>query len=64
MFLQIGIQLAPCEMGDIGTYTCKLKNPIGEVESKANIKVKKVFHAPEFIQKLHDLDQVYFGQIN
>lgn len=45
-------------MNDIGSYKCKLTNNLGSAESSAKVSVKKIYHAPMFVQKLHDLDQV------
>ncbi|XP_073994367.1 obscurin isoform X7 [Rhodnius prolixus] len=55
---KVGIQFSPCDMNDIGSYKCKLTNNLGSAESSAKVSVKKIYHAPMFVQKLHDLDQI------
>ncbi|KAL1110551.1 hypothetical protein AAG570_008079, partial [Ranatra chinensis] len=55
---KVGLVINPCEMGDVGEYKCKLSSKLGEAEISASANVRKVFHAPVFIQKLQDLEQV------
>ncbi|ODM95048.1 Muscle M-line assembly protein unc-89 [Orchesella cincta] len=45
-------------MGDAGEYKIVLKSSEGQAESKCNVKVNKVFKAPEFLQKFTDQAQV------
>lgn len=45
-------------MGDAGEYSIVLKNSEGEGCSKCNVKVNKVFKAPEFMSKFTDQAQL------
>ncbi|XP_014257942.1 obscurin isoform X8 [Cimex lectularius] len=55
---KVGLHIEPCDMEDMSNYKCQIENPLGKAETSAKITVKKVYHAPVFVQKLHDLDQV------
>ena len=55
---QVGLEINPCTLADIGTYTCRLTNPLGSVEAAAQGNVRKVYQPAFFVQKFTDMQQV------
>lgn len=43
---------------DAGTYEITIRNKLGEVSSSVEVKIKKIYQAPVFIQQLTDVQQV------
>ncbi|KAG5678438.1 hypothetical protein PVAND_008111 [Polypedilum vanderplanki] len=52
---RVGIIINPSEISDSGVYQCLLANALGEVESKVNVHVRKIFQRPNFISRFGDL---------
>lgn len=68
--LQVGLEINPCTLADVGIYTCRLTNPLGSAEAAAQGNVRKVFTPAFFVQKFGDMQQVrrnlnhYWSRIN
>ncbi|KAL7050000.1 hypothetical protein ACKWTF_003934 [Chironomus riparius] len=52
---KVGIVINPSEISDSGMYQCLLANPLGEVESRVNVHVRKIFQKPNFMSRFSDL---------
>lgn len=52
---KVGIVINPSEITDSGEYQCLLANPLGEVESRVNVHVRKIFQRPNFVSRFSDL---------
>jgi hypothetical protein len=51
---KVGIIINPSEITDSGTYQCLLANALGEVESKVDVHVRKIFQRPNFVSRFGD----------
>jgi hypothetical protein len=52
---KIGIVINPSEITDSGEYQCLLANPLGEVEARVDVHVRKIFQRPNFVSRFSDL---------
>lgn len=52
---KVGIVINPSEITDSGEYQCLLANPLGEVESRVDVHVRKIFQRPNFLSRFSDL---------
>lgn len=52
---KVGIVINPSEISDSGMYQCLLANALGEVESRVNVHVRKIFQKPNFMSRFSDL---------
>lgn len=48
---KVGIIINPADINDTGVYQCLLANPLGEIETKVNAHVRKVYQKPNFVSK-------------
>ncbi|XP_061385571.1 obscurin isoform X3 [Danaus plexippus] len=55
---RVGLEINPLEVGDSGTYSVKLENPLGEDSSDGKLTVRKVYQPPKFVQRFTDLQQL------
>ncbi|KAE8753085.1 hypothetical protein FOCC_FOCC000008 [Frankliniella occidentalis] len=54
---KVGLEINPCNLADVGAYTCRLTNPLGTAEAAAQGNVRKVFTPASFLQKFTDMQQ-------
>lgn len=52
---KVGIVINPAEITDSGEYQCLLANPLGEVESRVDVHVRKIYQKPNFVSRFSDL---------